>query len=94
MASEGYESLAVGRDGDELDLALDLAGADEVGHEQEAALEHADKQRVLVLEPVIELVAELLYARLDLLLAEEHPQKVLIHCAFCHSFSLLLPFYF
>ena len=81
-------AVLVGRHRDELDVALDLTGADDVRHEDEAALEHAEEQRVAVLELLVERVAHLLHARPDLLLAVEHLQHILIHHAFRHSFSL------
>ena len=80
--------VLIGRDGDEFNVALELAGAHNVGHEDERALQHAEEQGVLVLQALIERIAHLLHARSELLLGIQYLQDILIHIALSHSFFL------
>ena len=47
--------LYTSRDGDEFNVALELAGAHDVGHEDKRTLQHAEKQGIFVLQTLIEL---------------------------------------
>ena len=80
--------VLIGRDGDELNVTLELAGAHDVGHEDKRTLQYAEKQGIFVLEALVELVAHLLYARFELLLGIQYLQDILIHIALSHSFFL------
>ena len=80
----GLGGVLIGRKADELHLAFQLGGADQVRHENEAAVEDAHKHGVLVLESVIKLVAQLLDTGLDLLFRQQDLQDVLIHITLCH----------
>ena len=84
----GGRCVLIGRNGDEFNIALELAGAHDVGHEDERALQHAEKQGIFALEALVELVAHLLHARFELLLGIQYLQDVLIHIALSHSFFL------
>mgnify|MGYP005965890693 CR=1 FL=1 len=86
--SAGHRAVLIRADGHELNVAHDLRGPHQIGHEDEGALQHAEKQGIFALEALVELVAHLLHARFELLLGIQYLQDVLIHIALSHSFFL------
>lgn len=69
---------------DEFHLAFQLGGADQVRHKDEAPVENAHEHGVLVVEPLIQPVAQLLDAGMDLVLGDEDLQNILVHIALSH----------
>ena len=82
--TEPEDLVAFLYEADELHLAFQLSGPDQVRHKDEAAVENAHKHGVLVVEPVIQLVAQLPGAVADLVLGDEDLQDILIHVALSH----------
>ena len=71
-------AVVVRGDADELDLALDLRRPHQIRHENEAALQHAHKNGILVVETVVQLVAHLPHPLLQLLLRHQNLQDVFL----------------
>ncbi len=63
---EGLGGVFIRGQADELHLAFQLSGPDQVRHKDEAAAENPHKHGVLVVEPVIQRVSQLLGAVADL----------------------------
>lgn len=78
----GHSGVLVGADGDELHVALHLASPDQVRHEYERPLQHAQKQRVLAMKLLIQLRAHFGDAGLQLLLRHQDLQDIPFHLAF------------
>ena len=83
--------VSVGADGDELHIAPDLAGPDDIRHEHKSPPQHADEQRILALQVLVHLGPQLPDALGDLLLRVQHLQNILIHHALFHT--LLFSFF-
>ena len=82
----GAGGVAVGADGDELQVALQGAGADQIGHKDEAALQDPQEEGLLPLEPLRELRAHLRHPAGDVLLGKQYLQDVILHFV-VHSLS-------
>ena len=80
--SAGHRAVLIGADGDELHVALHLASPDQVRHEYERPLQHAQKQRVLAMKLLIQLRAHFGDAGLQLLLCHQDLQDIPFHLAF------------
>ena len=79
----GGGAVAVGRHGNELHVAFDLAGAHDVRHEDERTAQDTDEQGIATLEVLIHLCAHVLDALRDLLLGVQYLQNILIHHTHC-----------
>ena len=78
----GDGGIFIGADGDELHIAFELAGPDQVRHKDKGALQNPQEQRIFSRKPFIERAAQLRDAAFELLLRHQDLEKVLLHLAF------------
>ena len=77
--ARGGGAVAVGRNGHKVHAAVDRHFAEQVRHENEAALQNADEQRLFPGVIAGDLRAQLADARMDLLLTEQYGRNIFSH---------------
>ena len=77
--SAGHRAVLIRADGHELNVAHDLRGPHQIGHEDEGALQNAQKQGSAALILLMELCAQLLHPPFQLLLGYQYLQDILFH---------------
>ena len=86
----GGAGAAVGGDGHEVHGAFDVHMAHQVGHKDEAAFQHADKDGVLVPEVLRDFSADLRHLGLNFLFTDEDTFNIVAHSVYL-LYIILLP---